>query len=83
MPVLNIRALPDDVHQGLRLRAARHGRSMEAEARAILAAAVLDDGERWDVRSLPAWVDKVYGKRKPKNVAATLIAGRRKEARRE
>ena len=39
MATLNIRNLPDEVHRRLRLRAAEHGRSMEAEARAILAAA--------------------------------------------
>jgi plasmid stability protein len=36
--VLNIRNLPAEVHARLRVRAARGGRSMEAEARAILAA---------------------------------------------
>jgi antitoxin FitA len=37
---LSIRDLDDDVKEHLRLRAARHGRSMEAEVRAILEAAV-------------------------------------------
>jgi plasmid stability protein len=37
MATLSIRNLPDEVHRALRLRAARHGRSMEAEAREILA----------------------------------------------
>ena len=37
---LTIRNLDDDVKQGLRIRAATHGRSMEAEARDILAKAV-------------------------------------------
>ena len=36
MAVLNIRNLPDDVHARLRLRAAKAGHSMEAEAREIL-----------------------------------------------
>lgn len=36
MAILNIRQLPDDVHTSLRVRAARNGRSMEAEARYIL-----------------------------------------------
>lgn len=39
MAVLTVRNLPDEVHRALRLRAARHGRSMEAEVREILAAA--------------------------------------------
>jgi plasmid stability protein len=34
MAVLNIRNLPDAVHRELRKRAAGHGRSIEAEARA-------------------------------------------------
>ena len=36
MASLNIRNLPDDTHQALRIQAAHHGRSMEAEVRAIL-----------------------------------------------
>ena len=41
MAVLNIRNLPDEVHVKLRVRAAKAGRSMEAEAREILTAVVL------------------------------------------
>ena len=37
---LNIRNLPDETHRALRIRAAHNGRSMEAEARAILEQAV-------------------------------------------
>lgn len=40
MAMLTVRNLPDDVHRALRMRAAQHGRSTEAEVRAILAAAV-------------------------------------------
>ena len=40
MASLVIRDLDDDVKTKLRIRAAENGRSMEAEARAILAAAV-------------------------------------------
>ena len=40
MATLNIRNLPDPIHSALRVRAARRGNSMEAEARLILAAAV-------------------------------------------
>ena len=36
MSTLTIRRLPDGVKERLRIRAAEHGRSMEAEARAIL-----------------------------------------------
>lgn len=36
MAVVTIRNLPDEVHRALRVRAAMHGRSTEAEIRAIL-----------------------------------------------
>ena len=40
MATLTVRNLPDEVHRGLRVRAAEHGRSTEAEVRSILAGAV-------------------------------------------
>ncbi|HLA33534.1 MAG TPA: plasmid stabilization protein [Rhodocyclaceae bacterium] len=40
MAMLTVRNLPDDVHRALRVQAAQHGRSTEAEVREILAAAV-------------------------------------------
>ena len=40
MAMLTVRNLPDDVHRALRMRAAQHGRSTEAEVREILAIAV-------------------------------------------
>lgn len=40
MAMLTVRNLPDDVHRALRVRAALHGRSTEAEVREILASAV-------------------------------------------
>jgi plasmid stability protein len=43
MAAVSIRELDDSVREKLRVRAARHGRSMEAEMRAILTAAVRDD----------------------------------------
>lgn len=36
MPTVTVRNLPDAVHRALRVRAARHGRSTEAEIRVIL-----------------------------------------------
>jgi plasmid stability protein len=42
MAAVSIRDLDDAVRERLRVRAARHGRSMEAEIRAILTAAVTD-----------------------------------------
>ncbi|WP_175996143.1 FitA-like ribbon-helix-helix domain-containing protein [Burkholderia stabilis] len=44
MPVMTIRNLPDEVHRALRVRAAKHGRSTEAEVRDILEQAVLSSG---------------------------------------
>ena len=40
MAMLTVRNLPDDVHRALRLQAASHGHSTEAEVRQILANAV-------------------------------------------
>jgi antitoxin FitA len=40
MATLTVRNLPDEVHRALRVRAARHGRSTEAEVREILAMVV-------------------------------------------
>ena len=40
MAILTVRNLPDEVHRALRLQAALHGRSTEAEVREILAIAV-------------------------------------------
>ena len=36
MPAITVRNLPDEVHRALRVRAAIHGRSTEAEIREIL-----------------------------------------------
>jgi len=46
MAAVSIRDLDDSVKEKLRIRAARHGRSMEAEMRAILTAAVADGSAR-------------------------------------
>ena len=40
MAMLTVRNLPEEVHRALRARSARHGRSTEAEVRAILESAV-------------------------------------------
>lgn len=44
MAMLTVRNLPDEVHRALRVRAAQHGHSMEAEVREILGAAVSPEG---------------------------------------
>ena len=46
MATLTIRKLDESVKQKLRLSAARHGRSMEAEARSILARSLAGEGVR-------------------------------------
>jgi plasmid stability protein len=47
MAAISVRDLDDEVAARLRVRAARHGRSMEAEVRAILTDAVVEtDHER-------------------------------------
>ena len=40
MATVTVRNLPDEVHRALRVRAATHGRSTEAEIRCILESAV-------------------------------------------
>jgi len=52
MAMITVRGLDPDVHAKLRERAARHGRSMEAEVRAVLADAVNEQREPTDIVSL-------------------------------
>jgi plasmid stability protein len=54
MATLTIRGLDDEVHRRLRVRAAENGRSMEAEVRAVLEAAVAAGSSD----AVP-WVDRV------------------------
>jgi plasmid stability protein len=51
---ITIRKLPDGAKQRLRMRAAAHGRSMEAEARLILLEA-LDRTQRADL----SWIEQL------------------------
>lgn len=44
MTSVTIRNIPDDVHRAIRVRAATHGRSTEAEIREILAQAAKPEG---------------------------------------
>ncbi len=44
MPSITIRNVPDEVHRALRVRAASHGRSAEAEIRDILEKAAKPEG---------------------------------------
>lgn len=54
MSAITVRQLPDGVKQRLRMRAAANGRSMEAEARMILVAA-LSESRRVDL----GWIDRL------------------------
>lgn len=54
MSAITIRKLPDEVKQRLRMRAAAHGRSMEAEARLILVDA-LDASAKVDL----TWIEQL------------------------
>jgi plasmid stability protein len=44
MPSVTVRNVPDEVHRAIRVRAAQHGRSIEAEMRDILETAVKPEG---------------------------------------
>jgi len=44
MPSVTVRNVPDEVHRALRVKAAQHGRSAEAEIRDILKNAVQPEG---------------------------------------
>ncbi|MGH6807673.1 MAG: FitA-like ribbon-helix-helix domain-containing protein [Ensifer adhaerens] len=44
MPSITIRNVPDEVHRAIRVRAALHGRSAEAEIRSILEQAAKPEG---------------------------------------
>jgi plasmid stability protein len=84
MATLNIRRLPEDVHARLRVRAAKAGRSMEAEARRILAEAVEEKQPKpVDLAALRAFMLRLYDGRLPTGVVDDLIAERRREAKRE
>jgi plasmid stability protein len=69
------------------VRAAEHGRSMEAEARAILtevcASQISPEDTAARVAELQAFIERLYGGQKPKNVVDEFIAERRREAVRE
>lgn len=54
MTAITVRKLPEDAKQRLRMRAAANGRSMEAEARSILLAA-LDQPSRVDL----TWIEQL------------------------
>lgn len=60
MPAITVRNVPDEVHRALRVRAATHGRSTEAEIREILEAAVKPD-KRVRIGEALAAIGRKYG----------------------
>ena len=60
MAVLTVRNVPEETHRALRVRAARHGRSTEAEVRAILEEAV-KPSQRLRIGSELAAFGRQYG----------------------
>ncbi len=83
MAILNIRNFSEEVHAKLRVRAAKAGRSMEAEARAILTAVILNNQTPTSPADLQEWVSQLYTIYKPTQIVETLIAERREEAAEE
>jgi len=83
MATLNIRKLPDPVHARLRLRAAKSGRSMEAEARTILTDTCKPEVSDDKLSELQDLVGRLYGDSKPVGVVEDLISERRREAEQE
>ena len=60
MPSITIRNVPDEVHRAIRVRAAMHGRSAEAELRDILDKAAKPEG-RLKLGSLLASIAREAG----------------------
>lgn len=60
MTAITVRNVPDEVHRALRVRAATHGRSTEAEIRNILETAVKPEG-RIKLGSLLADIGRELG----------------------
>jgi plasmid stability protein len=69
MATLTVRNLPDEVHRALRLRAAQHGRSTEAEVRALLEEAVKPQGRL----KLGSWLADIGRKVKLTDAEVALI----------
>jgi plasmid stability protein len=86
MATLTIRNLPDEVRDRLRVAAAKHGRSMEAEARATLINKFgANQHPGFDVEAITREVQDAFAPYRAKegSVVDELIAERRIEAWRE
>ena len=60
MAAVTVRNIPEETHRALRMRAAKHGRSTEAEIRAILEEAVKPEG-RLKIGSALAAIGRHFG----------------------
>lgn len=83
MATLTVRNLPDDVRNRLRVRAAENGRSMEAEVRDVLSAAVRDEAQPLsaeDVKKRVRAVQKAFRpyKKPGESVVDDFLAERRR-----
>ena len=83
MATLTIRNVPAELRDRLRIRAARHGRSMEAEVRALLTRSVWEEDDSQEKEDVRDFVRDLYAGRTPQNAAEELIRERRMEAKRE
>ena len=79
---LVIRDLPAGVWENLKRKAKESGRTVEAEAVALLCDSLGDDGDD-DMDDLQRMVYDMYGGNVPKGEVDALIADRRLEAKRE
>ena len=61
MATLTVRNLPDEVHRAIRLQAAQHGRSTEAEIREILARSVRPEGRLRIGAELRRYAEQIGG----------------------
>lgn len=80
MVTLTIRNLPEGVRDRLRLRAAENGRSMEAEARHVLAEVLAAEASASDIREAQRIVRQ--NSRPGGSIVDELIAERRQSAKR-
>ena len=79
MATLTVRNVPDEVHRALRMRAARHGRSTEAEVRALLEEAVKPQGGL----RLGSWLVEAGRKMKLSDAEVALVNQRDQSAPRK
>jgi antitoxin FitA len=92
MATLTVRNLPNEALAKLRVQAAEHGRSMEAEARALIVAVaegaqVLPMPDAFSLEERLAKVDammrETFGEHRPSDNVDRFLAERREEALRE